>query len=98
MPIPSGSFEVIMLLTFPCPEECVQNKMNNFINDFYIYDFTGTIHNDESSDESDIEIDLELTEKEDNKEEDEASALVVDNEVTSKLLCQDTACIVRDDD
>ena len=72
--------------------------MNDFIKDFYTYGFSGIIPNDYSSDESDIEIDLELTEKEDDKEEVEASALVVDDEVTSKLLRQDTSCIVIGDD
>ena len=74
-----------MLLTFPCTEEWVRNKMN-FINDFYTYDFAGIIHNDSSSDEGDFEIDLELTGKEDDKEEIEASAPVVGDEVTLKLL------------
>ena len=60
--------------------------MKNFIIDFYKYDFTGIIHNDDSSEESDIEIDLELTKKEDDQEEVEATAPVVDKEVTSKLL------------
>ena len=60
--------------------------MKNFIIDFYTYDFTGIIHNDNSSEESDIEIDLELTKKEDDQEEVEATAPVVDKEVTSKLL------------
>ena len=40
---------------------------------------------------------LELTEKED-EEEMEASAPIVDDELTSKLLRQDTACVVIDDD
>ena len=71
--------------------------MKDFINDFYTYDFTGIIHNDDSSDESDIEIDLERSEKEDDIEEAESSAPVVDDEVTSKLLRHGTACIVTDD-
>ena len=60
--------------------------MKNFIIDFYTYDFTGIIHNDNSSEESDIKIDLELTKKEDDQGEVEATAPVVDKEVTSKLL------------
>ena len=60
--------------------------MKNFIIDFYTYDFTGIIHNDNSSEESDIEIDLELTKKKDDQGEVEATAPVVDKEVTSKLL------------
>ena len=96
-PIPSEDLEVPLLLTFSCPKEWVRNKMKDFINDFYPYDFTGIIHNDNSSHEIDTEIDLKLTEKEDDKEEIEASALVVDDKVTSKLLRQDTACIAIDD-
>ena len=72
--------------------------MKGFINDLYTYDFTRIIHNDDSSDKSDIEIDLELTEKEDDEEEMEASAPIVDDELTLKLLRQDTACVVIDDD
>ena len=72
--------------------------MKGFINDLYTYDFTRIIHNDDSSDKSDIEIDLELTEKEDDEEEMEASAPIVDEELTSKLLHQDTACVVIEDD
>ena len=56
--------------------------MKDFINDFYTYEFTGTIHKDDSPDESDIEMDLELTEKEDDKEEVQASAHVNDDKMT----------------
>ena len=72
--------------------------MKDFINDFYIYDFTGYIYNDDILDESDTEIGLEPTKTEDDKEEADTSAPVVDNEVTSKLLRQDTTCIVIDGD
>ena len=61
-PIPSGGLQVPLLLKFSCPEKRVQNKTKNFINDFYTYDFTGIIRNDDSSDEIDIKIDLKLTE------------------------------------
>ena len=64
--------------------------MKDFINDFYTM-------NDDSSDESDIEIDLEVTEKEDDKEEVEASASIFDDEMTSTLLRQDTTCIAIGD-
>ena len=68
----------------------VRNKIKDFINDFYTYDFTGINHNNESSDKSDIEINLELAEKEDEKEKVEASAPVVADKVTPKLLRQDS--------
>ena len=96
-PIRPEDLEVPLLLTFSCPKEWVRNKMKDFINDFYLYDFAGIIHNDNSSHETDIEIDLKLTEKEDDKEETEASALVVDDKVTSKLLRKDMACIAIGD-
>ena len=72
--------------------------MKDFINDFYTYDFTSTIDNDDRSGWIDIEIDLEFTEKEDDEEEVKASAPVVDDEMTWKLLRQDTVCIVIEDD
>ena len=83
-PITSGGLEVPLL--------------KDFINDLYTNDFAGIIHNDNTSNESDIEIDLELNEKEDDKEEVETLAPVVDDEVTIKLLRQDTVCFVTDND
>ena len=75
------------------------SKLNeDFINDFCTYDFTRIIHNNDSSDKSDIEINLELTEKEYDKEKVEASATLVDDEVTSKLLRQNMSCIVIGND
>lgn len=71
--------------------------MKDFIIDFYIYDFTSIIHNDDSSDESDLEIDLE-DEKENDKKKVKALVLVIDDEVTSKLLHQEGACIIIDND
>ena len=71
--------------------------MKDFIIDFYIYDLTRIIHNDDSSDESDLEIDLE-DEKENDKEKVKALVLVIDDEVTSKLLHQEGACIIIDND
>ena len=62
-PVPLGGLEVPLLLTFSCSEKWVRNEMKDFISDFYTYDFTGVIQNNDSSDESDIEIDLELTGK-----------------------------------
>ena len=97
-PITSGSLEVPLLLTFSCTKEWVWNKVKDFINDFYTNDFAGIIHNDNTSNESDIEIDLELNEKEDDKVEVETLAPVVDDEVTIKLLRQDTVCFVTDND
>ena len=82
LPIPSEGIVVPLLFTFSYPAEWVWNKMKDFINDFYTYEFTGIIHKDDSPDESDIEMNLELNEKEDDKEEVQASAHVNDDKVT----------------
>ena len=57
-PISCGGLEIPLQLTFSCPLEWVRDKMKDFIDDFHSYNFTGTLHNDESSDHSDTEIDL----------------------------------------
>ena len=78
--------------------------MKDFIDDFYSQDFTGILHNDESSDDSDIEIDLESVDVvEDDDDEEEADKMkpvspIVDKEITSTLIQQEAACIVKDDD
>ena len=46
--------------------------MKDFIDDFYSYDFTGILHNDESSNNSDIEIDLESVDVVEDNDEEEA--------------------------
>jgi len=47
-PIPSGGLEVPLLLTFSCPQKLFRDKMKEFIEDFYSFDFTG-IHYDTDS-------------------------------------------------
>ena len=97
-PVSSRGPEIPLLLTCSCPDEWIRNKMKDFINDFYIYDFTGIVHIYNSSDKSDFENDLELTEKEDAKEENETSVSVVDDKVISKSLHQETARVVINND
>ena len=99
-PIPSGGLEIPLQLTFSCPMEWVRDKLKDFIDDFYSYDFTGILHNDESSDDSDIEIDLESVDVvEDDDDEEEADKMkpvspVVDKEIINTLTEQEAACIV----
>ena len=93
--IPSGGLEIPLQLTFSCPVEQVRDKMKDFIDDFYSYDFTGILHNDESSDESDIEINLESIDVvKDDDDEEEADKMkpvrpVVDKEITNTLIQQE---------
>ena len=102
--IPSGGLEIPLQLTFSCPVEWVQDKMKDFIDDFYSYNFIGILHNDESSDNRDIEVDLEsvdIVEHDDDEEEaDKMKPVipVVDKEITNTLIQQEAACIVIDDD
>ena len=90
-PIPSGGLEIPLQLTFSCPVEWVRDKMKDFIDDFYSYDFTGILHNDESSDDSDIEIDLESVDVVEDDDEEEADKMnlvspVVDKEIKNTLI------------
>ena len=102
-PIPSGILETPLQLTFSCPVKWVQDKMKDFTDDFYSYDFTGILNNDESSDDGDTEIDLESVDVvEDDDDEEEADKMkpvtpVVGNKITNTLTQQETACIVIDD-
>ena len=84
--------------------EWVRDKIKDFIDDFYSYDFTGIFQNDESSDNSDTEIDLESVDVvENHDDEEEAGKMkpvspVVDKEITNTLIQQEAACTVIDDD
>ena len=76
--------------------------MKDFTDDFYSYDFTGILHNDESSDDSDIKINFESVDVVEDDDEEEADKMkpvspVVDNEITNTLIQQKAACIVIDD-
>ena len=93
-PIPSGGLEIPLQLTFSCPVEWVRDKMKDFIDDFYSYDFTGILHNDESSDDSDIEIDLESVDVVKNDHEEEANKMkpvspAVDKKITNTWIQQE---------
>ena len=82
--------------------EWVRDKMKDFIDDFYSYDFTGILHNDESSDDSDIEIDsksVDVVEDDDEEEADKMKPVtpVVDKKITNALIQHEAACIVIDD-
>ena len=83
--------------------EWARDKNKDIIEDFYSYDFTGILHNDESSDGSDIEIDLESAAVKEDYDEEEADKVkpvsnVVDKEIANTLIQQETTCITTDDD
>ena len=97
-PIPSWGLEIPLQLTFSCPVEWVQDKTKDFIDDF-----TGILHNDESTDDNDTQIDLESVDVvEDDDAEEGADKMkpaspVVDKEITNTLIQEEAACIVIDD-
>ena len=83
--------------------EWARDKNKDIIQDFYSYDFTGILHNDESSDGSDIEIDLESADVKEDYDEEEADKVkpvsnAVDKEIANTLIQQETTCITTDDD
>ena len=83
--------------------EWVRGKIKDFIDDFYSYNFTGILRNDESSNGSDIEIDLESFDGVEDDDEEEADKIkpispVVHKEITNTLIQQEAACIVIDND
>ena len=70
--------------------------MKNFSDDFYSCDFTGILHNYESSDGSGTEIDLESADVVEDDDVEEADKMkpfspVVDKEITSTLIQQEAA-------
>ena len=78
-------------LTFSCPVQWVRDKIKDFTDDLYSYDFTGILHNDEGPDDSDIEIDLESVDVVEDDDEEEADKMkpvspVVDKEITNTLI------------
>ena len=80
-----------------------RDKMKDFTDNFYSYNFTGILQNDESSDDNDTEINLESVDVVEDDDEEEADKMkpvspAVDKEITNILIQQEAACIVIDDD
>ena len=53
--IPSGGLEIPLLLKFSCPEQKTFEKMKNFVDSLYDYDYSG-VNDEESSDEEETAI------------------------------------------
>ena len=54
-PIPSGGLEIPLLFKFSCPEQKTFEKMKNFVDSLYDYDYSG-VNDKESSDEEEAAI------------------------------------------
>ena len=99
-PIAFGGLDILLQLAFSYHEEWARHKKKDLIEGFYSYDFTGILHNYESSD---IEIDLESVNVKEYYDEEEADKVkpvgsVVDKEIANTLIQQETTCITTDDD
>ena len=58
LPFPSGGLEIPLLLKFSCPEQKTFEKMKNFVDSLYDYDYCG-VNDEESSDEEEAAIVIE---------------------------------------
>ena len=54
-PIPSGGLEVPLSLKFKCDEKWVLDAMEEFVDNFYSYDFAGNLVNDEDEDDESVD-------------------------------------------
>ena len=54
----SGGLEIPLLLTSSCPEQKTFEKMKNFVDSLYDYDYSG-VNDEESSDEEEAAIVIE---------------------------------------
>ena len=52
-PIPAGGLEIPLLLTFSCSKAINFGKMKTFVQTLYVYNFNGTVIEEENSDDKD---------------------------------------------
>ena len=57
-PIPSGGLEILLLLKFSCPEQKTFEKMKNFVDSLYDYNYSG-VNDEKSSEEEEAAIVIE---------------------------------------
>ena len=63
-PILSGGLEVPLSLKFKCDEKWVLDAMEEFVDNFYSYDFAGNLVNDEDEDDESVDLIQSLSKKE----------------------------------
>ena len=57
-PIPSVGLEILLLLKFSCPEQKTFEKMENFVDSLYDYEYSG-VNDEENSDKEEAAIVIE---------------------------------------
>ena len=78
-PIPAGSLEVPLLLTFSVKSERIFELMKSFVNDLYKYNYTGEQEkNNEEKSSDDEEIDIQITVEENATNENNKNVVEID--------------------
>ena len=62
-PIPSDGLEVPLSLKFKCDEKWVLDAMEEFVDNFYSYDFAGNLVNEEDEDDGSVDFDTVVIEE-----------------------------------
>ena len=100
-PIPSGGLEVPLSLKFKCDEKWVLDAMEEFVDNFYSYDFAGNLINDEDEDDESIDFDtvvIEEGEKFKDSSSDDLHEGESDSDETEMDLSGEIPVVVSDSD
>ena len=88
-PIPSGDLEVLLSLKFESQDKWVTNTMEEFVENFYSFDFAGDlVVNDEDEEEIDFEtLDIENSNENDESEinEKDEETVTLDDPITNEI-------------
>ena len=68
-PIPSGGLEVPLSLKFKCDTKWILDAMEEFVDNFYSYDFAGNLVSEKDESESEIDFDIVNLEQKDSRDE-----------------------------
>ena len=100
-PVPSGGLEVSLLLKFKCDEKWVLDAMEEFVDNFYSYDFAGNLVNDEDEDGESVDFDtvvIEEGEKFKDSSSDDEHEGESDSDETEMDLSGEIPVVVSDSD
>ena len=100
-PIPSGELEVPLSPKFKCDEKWVLDAMEEFVDNFYSYDFAGNLVNDEDEDDESVDFDtvvIEEGEKFKDSSSDDQHEGESDSDETEMDLSGEIPVVVSDSD
>ena len=100
-PIPSDGLEVPLSLKFKCDEKWVLDAMEEFVDNFYSYDFAGNLVKDEDEDDESVDFDAVVFEEgekfKDSSSDDEHEG-ESDSDETEMDLLGEIPVVVSDSD